>query len=557
MTTYHFSGAVAWNRLGSFVTTGRGVKSVSIKDPATSLTPAGLTQGGVGVTQITSDAFGLFAFTTTDVPGVLINFGLGEFMLYANEVPALAVASSAPTDTAVSTLVTTSTATQTAMDGRFLKVLEGPLDPARYGAVGDGTTVDRVAINNAIAAMSTGQTMRLRPGLTYIVDAQITHKAGITIEGNGATIKVKPSTTPTYNVFQPSSALTIRGLTIDLNKANTTDPGAITQGIGLYCFAASGWSDVLVLEDVRVINGYQPGVRFGTTSAATDPLNVSLSRAMVRGLVVDSCKYGVYIQNCGGISIVSPEISNTTADSIWDNFTRGTQVIGGHIRSAGGHGIVTQYSHGFEANGAEVTAAGNMGIVVGGGSTTLNQARNFRIVNNHVRASVSNGISVDPTKTGSGTTPQPVYGVVSGNVSEANGLHGIYLHNTQYMAVEGNQSIQNTGNASSGGLAMDSKDVAVSGNVLVGNNYGIKFQGTVSGYGSHQIGRNRITGSVTADYYYDSNGADNTTLDLQGSGAPAIAAPVGSTYRRVDGGASTSFYVKESGGVTSSGWVAK
>lgn len=43
-----------------------------------------------------------------------------------------------------------------------------------------------------------------------------------------------------------------------------------------------------------------------------------------------------------------------------------------------------------------------------------------------------------------------------------------------------------------------------------------------------------------------------------GYGSPlnVIAAPVGATYSRLDGGASTSFYVKESG-TDASGWVAK
>ena len=43
-----------------------------------------------------------------------------------------------------------------------------------------------------------------------------------------------------------------------------------------------------------------------------------------------------------------------------------------------------------------------------------------------------------------------------------------------------------------------------------------------------------------------------------GTGSPegAIAAPVGSMYGRTDGGAGTSFYVKESG-TGNTGWVAK
>jgi hypothetical protein len=49
-----------------------------------------------------------------------------------------------------------------------------------------------------------------------------------------------------------------------------------------------------------------------------------------------------------------------------------------------------------------------------------------------------------------------------------------------------------------------------------------------------------------------------TAFDSQGSGSPegAVTAPVGSTYRRTNGGASTTFYVKESGS-GNTGWVAK
>ena len=46
---------------------------------------------------------------------------------------------------------------------------------------------------------------------------------------------------------------------------------------------------------------------------------------------------------------------------------------------------------------------------------------------------------------------------------------------------------------------------------------------------------------------------------LQGHGSPAgvITADVGTLYRRLDGGANTTLYVKESGSGTAVGWVAK
>jgi hypothetical protein len=41
VTTYHFSGTVAWNRMGPFITTGKGLTTKTFTDPSTGLTPAG------------------------------------------------------------------------------------------------------------------------------------------------------------------------------------------------------------------------------------------------------------------------------------------------------------------------------------------------------------------------------------------------------------------------------------------------------------------------------------------------------------------------------------
>lgn len=58
---------------------------------------------------------------------------------------------------------------------------------------------------------------------------------------------------------------------------------------------------------------------------------------------------------------------------------------------------------------------------------------------------------------------------------------------------------------------------------------------------------------------FDSLPGDTLTVrDLSGYATPegAVVAGIGSTYRRLDGGASTSLYVKESG-TGATGWVAK
>lgn len=48
-------------------------------------------------------------------------------------------------------------------------------------------------------------------------------------------------------------------------------------------------------------------------------------------------------------------------------------------------------------------------------------------------------------------------------------------------------------------------------------------------------------------------------LSFQGTGSPenVVTAHIGSVYLRTDGGASTTLYIKESGNLLSTGWVAK
>jgi hypothetical protein len=60
----------------------------------------------------------------------------------------------------------------------------------------------------------------------------------------------------------------------------------------------------------------------------------------------------------------------------------------------------------------------------------------------------------------------------------------------------------------------------------------------------------------TADGYIIT--AVDTQVNIEDLGTPegVVSAAIGSIYRRLDGGAATSFYVKESG-TGNTGWVAK
>ncbi len=111
------------------------------------------------------------------------------------------------------------------------------------------------------------------------------------------------------------------------------------------------------------------------------------------------------------------------------------------------------------------------------------------------------------------------------------------------------------------------------GQILIQNSAGtdftrLQFGGTTSGFpcikrlsaalsfrvADDSADADIYTKTVTASGYY----AMSTVSWRQGTGSPegVLTAPIGSLYSRTDGGAVTSFYVKESG-TGNTGWVAK
>lgn len=94
-----------------------------------------------------------------------------------------------------------------------------------------------------------------------------------------------------------------------------------------------------------------------------------------------------------------------------------------------------------------------------------------------------------------------------------------------------------------------------SGNLIVdlGTCSFVKFRNTLATVTNPNTAH-VASGVTTAD-----TNITNVVSHFAGSGSPlnVVVAPIGSTYQRADGGAGTSFYVKESGNGASTGWVAK
>jgi hypothetical protein len=110
----------------------------------------------------------------------------------------------------------------------------GVFNPKDYGARGDGVADDRAAIQLAINAANSvgGGMIWLKSDETYIVSitggVALTIYPNITIDGNGATIKLADSAGNYETIFSGATAgadlsnVTIKNLTIDQNGTNNT-----------------------------------------------------------------------------------------------------------------------------------------------------------------------------------------------------------------------------------------------------------------------------------------------------------------------------------------------
>jgi len=210
-----------------------------------------------------------------------------------------------------------------------------------------------------------------------------------------------------------------------------------------------------------------------------------------------------------------------------------------------------------------VNLAGAVALIgndISGGAVYLNGATDARIIGNRISspygAILAGGAASDDVSVignylaTSGNILAGTPGtatVVSFNVS---GQTGIILQGNRIVggtigAIVTDQSVV-TGNVCTGQSAVSIRAVNAA-NVIQGNRVDIALS-FLSATGIN----------VNSGNLHSASGTLGAPVELQGAGSPegVFTAPIGSTYRRTDGGAATSFYVKESG-TGNTGWVAK
>ncbi len=527
-----------------------------------------------------------------------------------------------------------------------------------YGAVGDGVTDDREAIQAALTAAgalytATGTRQRVYvPAGIYLVSKSptlghfcLSVPSGVHLWGPGR-IKMADEQIAQVRLISVEDArdVIIEGLTLDGNHQNqSTDPSDPKK----HAIFVRGSSHCL-FTGIRFVNVDGDGVYFGTNSGPDPRAHhcivenfwmESLRRSLV---TITSAAHHIIVRYGYGVgwsgdqsaalnietdtSLGSPECH---FDSVWvdDPAPEGAHVCFGVTFTQGNNSSITRCrlpSSIFVVASNDVDICDNIidnpgsGVDFGNGGHSgsagiivRTEVNRVRILRNYVSVgSPSSGDTFDVAcivvwNTGSGR-PKDV--IIGGNVCTPNGRYGIhttglagvtlirdnYIHgqglaaggiycftpNNAYedVIIRGN-TIRNTAavdgaiafTCTAPGAANGFKRILVEGNRIIDDQAiptctdVIKFfDSGGAGFGdvvlkNNQWTSNIVRGIVGLGYWrvggnYD--GTANTSGQFEGVGVPAIVAGVGSTFKRTNGGAGSSFYVKESSS-GSSNWVAK
>jgi hypothetical protein len=218
-----------------------------------------------------------------------------------------------------------------------------------------------------------------------------------------------------------------------------------------------------------------------------------------------------------------------TAGTYWTSISStGTLTHTSHVNVQGNATLGSATSNAHTVNG-RVTVAATGAVTTGFGSNTATGVAGNRSGWRHEMTGSNDATAADRENVS-----------ITGSVfaSRSAGSNNVINTGGQFHAVNG--QINRAIHATAGDVILNS----TSGNTCIGTT-------TSPGTKLHVVGNASVTGSVAV------GGATGPTWTA-GTGSPegVVTAPVGSLFSRTDGGAGTSFYVKESG-TGNTGWVAK
>ena len=196
-----------------------------------------------------------------------------------------------------------------------------------YGAVPNDTGDDRAAINNAIAASSSGDTVYFPSG-TYRVSGSITGKSGVRLEGAaGSVLLYVGGTANVILALYSVSNTTVTGLTLDgNNSANATQGIAASSATGINLQnltirnlgnAGDSWTHGILFDpavtDSTIINNTITNIATGSSWGAGMRLGHGSSRNVVQNNTISNTGRGGILCNDGSTDLVIR--SNTVTGS--------------------------------------------------------------------------------------------------------------------------------------------------------------------------------------------------------------------------------------------------
>ena len=306
-----------------------------------------------------------------------------------------------------------------------------------FGAKGDGITDDTYAIQEAInfCYNTKKSSTVIIPSGTFIFTS-ITIKEGITLEGNGGTLKLKDNVCIDDSVgyflihnsagklstpFEPYNNITLRNLIIDGNKENNKYYKVAD------CITVAG--DNITVDGCAVINPPDSGIMF-TNVTNSKCANNRIDKARDLGIYVNDGDGTTFKNNIISNNI----ISNCHYGGIGLKRSCKHAIISNNIISYCGNGITlehasTETSNDFSHN---LTITNNrlynigvlesqlndgkcakMGIVIRGGGFSI-------VTNNRIESVINYGISIEGSS----------YNIVSDNIIEGNRDIGHVEYNT-------------------------------------------------------------------------------------------------------------------------------